>query len=171
MTVVIPRSADSSARMRLTSCLTTGSSPSKVSSQRRQDGVDAIPSMTDACFFMPFEKDATFLSQSSLNISRIFAKVLSEKDVRTARSVSFMSFIEQCGRKYCSSGRYTIFWRTFSFSNTGSPPTMTSPDAGFMIPHMVLRSVDFPEPFEPMSPKIEPSPITAFMLSRDFSFA
>ena len=28
-----------------------------------------------------------------------------------------------------------------------------------------------PEPFEPMSPKIEPSPITAFMLSRDFSFA
>ncbi len=37
------------------------------------------------------------------------------------------------------------------------PFTLTVPALGFEIPAMTLRRVDFPEPFRPMTAKVDPS--------------
>src|SRR5581483_9358444 len=43
-----------------------------------------------------------------------------------------------------------------SISADARPRTAIRPAVGFRIPPMSLRSVDFPEPFEPMSPMVRP---------------
>ena len=79
-----------------------------------------------------------------------------------------MSFIDAPGRKYCSSERQTTRCFTSSFSKTSAPSYRTLPESGLMMPAMTRRRVDLPEPFEPISPKIEPVLIVIVTSVSDF---
>ncbi len=62
-----------------------------------------------------------------------------------------------CGSTAGSSGMQAMRALTAVFSNTGSPPTSTSPASGRSMPAMQRIAVDLPAPFGPTMPYTLPA--------------